>query len=224
MDDRIERELRRRRLATRLISHQARTQTIEELTGLTRHQLATLRRRGAVSKDTRFRGPSPSSFDVFFTSGRTRSEGAVLGLLYFAFGAAATAKGNGASDTAVERGESLCDIHEIWHRCFPHSPIELEQLRLLGEGIARGEEVTFGYCGNCRAIILVDRLAAQRRICAYCARPLREDDAESMSSLQSREEEETELALHGLQLIGGQLLRECRGGYTLEEVTPPNSR
>lgn len=223
IDDRVERELRRRRLAARLIAHQARTQTIEELTGLTRHQLATVRRRGAVPKEARFRGPPPTSFEVFFTSARARSEGAVLALLYCAMGAAAVPR-NGASDPMVERGERLCDVYELWHHYFPRSSIEFEQLRLLGEGITRGEHITFGYCGSCHAIILVDRLAAQRRICGYCARPPRDEDSEVSDSPEVREDEELDLGLYGLQVIGGQLLREGKGGYKLEEIASQVSR
>ena len=48
-DDPDDRDLRRRQLAKRLVSHHARTQTIYSFTGYTRHRLATLRKDHAFA-------------------------------------------------------------------------------------------------------------------------------------------------------------------------------
>lgn len=216
MDDRVDRELRRRALATRLIAYQARTHTIEELTGFTRHQLATLRRRVGVSQDSRLRGPAPSSFEPFFRSPRSRSEGAVIGLLYYAFNATKIGKHKETTDNALERGERLCNAFALWRQFFPISPVEFEHLRLLGDGIIQNSEISFGYCSNCCALILVDLLAPQRRVCAYCARPPKGETYASIEMESLREDEGINLALHALQLLGGQLIKERQGAYSLE--------
>lgn len=220
VDGRMERELRRRHLAVRLINHQARTHRIEELTGLTRHQLATLRRRAGVSADSRLRGPAPTSFEVFFSSARTRNESAVLGLLYCALGVSKFSKRNGSSDAAIECGERLCDVFETWRHLFPASRIEFEQLVLLGGGITRGDKISFGYCGSCRAILLVDRFGTQRKLCDYCAHPRRDDPGELPHSGGHLDQEESDLAIYGLQLLGGHLLRERKGRYTFKDEHP----
>lgn len=56
----IDQKLRCRQLAQRLVAHQARTHTVFRLTGLSRHQLATMRRRWQVTAKMRRRGPLPA--------------------------------------------------------------------------------------------------------------------------------------------------------------------
>lgn len=223
MDGRMERELRRRHLAMRLIRHQARTQTIEELTGLTRHQLATLRRRAGISPDSRIRGPAPTSFEVFFTSARTQNESTVLALLYCALGASRFVRRNGNWAATIERGERLCDVYETWRAFFPNSRFEFERLILLGEGVARGEQISFGYCRSCRALLLIDLLGPQRRFCVHCLRARREEHAGRTHARRPRQAKEIDLALYSLQLVGGKILRERNGSYTLVEDGPTSA-
>jgi hypothetical protein len=61
---------KQRQWGLRLLSHGARHQTVQEWSGLTRDQLVTLRRRWSITAEDRRRGPSPSSFEVFFGSAR----------------------------------------------------------------------------------------------------------------------------------------------------------
>jgi hypothetical protein len=219
----MERDLRRRHLAMRLIGHQARTKTIERLTGLTRNQLATLRRRAGVTTESRFRGSAHTSFSVFFRSVRRRNESAVLAFIYLALDVSRLGKRNGSSDAAIARGERLCDIYEIWRDLFPKSQIEFDQLALLGEGLTRGDQISVRHCGSCPAIILVDLLSAQRRVCGYCTRAQREDKlTQSPQSGKHREDEEADLLLYSFQLLGGKLLRERKGAFTLEDGKSPS--
>lgn len=217
IDGRMERELRRRQLAMRLIQYQARTQTIEEHTGLTRHQLATFRRQAGVSTRSRSRGPAPTSFEVFFSCARARSESAVLALLHLSLGASKFSKPYGSSYAAIESGERLCDVYETWMRLFPRYLVEFEQLTLLGEGVSRGDQISFGSCKECRALLLVDLFGARRRLCDHCVRSRRDDTAQCPQAERKREDDETDITLYGLQLLGGQLLHERKGSYTLED-------
>jgi hypothetical protein len=224
MDDRVDRDLRRRRLGMRLIAHQARTQTITEFAGLTRHQVATLRRRIAVAQETRYRGPAPTAVEIFFTSSRTRTEASALAVLYCILCDVQPARDRrvaGATSSrsaresrsrrpggdgldVVERGERLCDAYEAWLAYFPGLPLEFEQLMLLGSSIARGEQVLLQSCMHCQATILVDPFAVQRRVCLFCMRASRgidDMDTEPPSDMMH------DLALYQLQLLGGQVLR-----------------
>src|SRR5262245_41798545 len=79
--DVAERELREALLTYRLLCHGARTQTICRFTSLTTRQVETYRHRWGFKKKDRSRGPSPSSFIIFFRSHSTRVEGAHLAQL-----------------------------------------------------------------------------------------------------------------------------------------------
>lgn len=213
LDGHMQRELRRRQLAMRLIHHHARTQTIEDLASYTRHQLTTLRRRAGVPTDSRFRGPAPTSFDVFFSSPRARNECAALAFLHWAHNVPARGKRDGDVDVAMGRGERLCDVYELWRRLVPGSHMEFEHLTLLGEGLGRADAMSFDRCSDCGALLVIDPLSTKRKRCDHCLRHRRKRRRRATSSASSREDEEAELTLYTLQLTGGQLLRGCIGAH-----------
>jgi hypothetical protein len=165
----VDRELRRRQLARRLVTHQARTQTIFMLTGLSRHQLATLRRRWRIPQETRHRGPRPTSFAVFSSTLRVREEAAVLAVLWKIL------TGTGLSKEAapmklppMEFGERLCEVFETYAACFPSSELGLEHLVLLVRGLEQGDAIALSSCNSCEGIVLVDLLGTRRRLCSHC--------------------------------------------------------
>lgn len=170
MEDRIGRELRRTQLATRMVSHKARTQTICDYTGLARERIKTLRRDWKVASDQRHRGPSPSSVSVFFRSARMRAEASALAVICRMLGAVGAAPMADAARRfpSLERGERLCDVFEAFRTFFPKSDVGFEQVVLLAVGMAQGDVLRLEYCGNCDAVILADRLAAAQRLCAPC--------------------------------------------------------
>jgi hypothetical protein len=169
-DDRTRRDFRRYQLAQRLMAHQARTRTISAMTNLTRHQLATLRRRWRVTEDMRHRGPSPKSLAVFFHSPRARSEGASLAVLCRVLNAVPSRRTANAakSSFSLDWSERLCEAFEAYRACFPTTDLEFEQVLLLVTGLAEGDAISLGSCGRCGCTILIDRLAARRRVCSYC--------------------------------------------------------
>jgi len=172
MEDPGERDLRRLQLAKRLVSHEARTQTIYRLTGYTRHRLATLRRRWGVSRDYRHRGPAPTSFSAFFRSPRMRSEGASAAAICRIFEAVVTRpydrQHRDLND--LESGERLCEVYEAFHACFPGSALEFDQLMLLAMGLSKKQVVGIGNCANCNCTILADLLSKYQRTCPLCQR------------------------------------------------------
>lgn len=165
----VDRDLRRRQLARRLVTHQARTHTIFMLTGFSRHQLATLRQRWGIPQEIRHRGPRPTSFAIFNATLRVREEAAVLAVLWKILTGTGLAK-----DTAprkllpMEFGERLCEVFEIYATCFPSSELEFEHLVLLVRGLEQGDAIALSNCSSCEAVVLVDLLGTRRRLCSHC--------------------------------------------------------
>lgn len=185
----IDRELRRRHLAQRLVAHRARTQTIFRLTGLSRHQLATLRRRWRVPSEMRHRGPPPKSFTVFLSNHRVRDEAAALAVFWRILAGVGANEGAAQKQSMIEVGECLCDVLEAYLACFPNSGVELEHIMLLSLGIVQADSIALSKCGNCTALLLVDLLTTRRQWCAHCqhpgaASPTHSDPARSDHSLK----------------------------------------
>lgn len=172
-EDPDERDLRRRQLAKRLVSHHARTQTIYEFTGYSRHRLATLRRRWQVSPEGRHRGPSPTSFSVFFRSPKARNIATAAAVLCRLLGATRPPLDPKMSHRIVDLdfGEQICEVHEALQACFPDVELEFEQVVLLAIGLSRHESIELTTCVRCGIAVLADQLSIRRRTCASCHRP-----------------------------------------------------
>jgi hypothetical protein len=167
----VDRDLRRRQLAQRLVVHQARTKTIFLLTGLSRHQLATLRQRWRITEELRHRGPPPTSFKVFRSTLRLRAEASVLAVFWRTLGSGGAANGGvQRAAAALEFGERLCEVFEAYLASFPKTELEFEHLVLLVRGLEAADAIGLSKCGSCEAVILVDLLDVRRRICSHCQR------------------------------------------------------
>lgn len=172
-EDPDERDLRRRQLAKRLVSHHARTQTIYEFTGYSRHRLATLRKRWRVSQEERHRGPSPTSYSVFFRSPRARNVATAAAVICKLLGATrpTLVVKNSRRILDLDFGERICEVHEALRTCFPDIELEFEQVMLLAIGLSRQESIDLICCVRCGIAVLSDQLALRRRTCASCHRP-----------------------------------------------------
>ena len=166
--DPVDRDLRRRQLARRLVAHEARTGTVFRLTGLSRHQQETLRKRWGVPQDLRHRGEAPTSFANFRSNARAREEAAALAVLWKCSGVRRTSTQSQAKPTAVELGEQLCDAFESYRACLRQSKFNFEHLALLARGLDEGGTIALANCGNCQAVILLDLLETRRNRCSHC--------------------------------------------------------
>lgn len=165
------RDSRRYRLALRLMTHQARTQTISAMTSLSRHQQETLRWRWRITEETRRRGPSPTSLDRFTHSPRARAEGASLAAFCRIYGLLPLGNIAGVPRRkllSLEFGERLCDTYDTYRACFPRSELEIEQLLSFVLGVAENEVIGLGRCESCSGTVLIDRLAPHRATCTHC--------------------------------------------------------
>jgi hypothetical protein len=175
-DDPVMRELRGFELARRLILHEARTETISQLTGLSHARLRTLRRRLMVSDNARRRGPAPSSLDVFLRTARGRTEGAALAALFSLFKNPDSTK----RPNSLDEGEETCDIYDAYMAYYPQTAVRFEELMLLKKSLAKQEVVVLGLCRVCKALIINHRYERARHTCSHCAE-LREHERASVS-------------------------------------------
>jgi hypothetical protein len=173
-----DRDLRRWILTRRLLLHRARTHTIYEFTGITRHRLAHLRQRWQIEDHERLRGPSPSSLAVFFQSAEVRevaSCAAVVGM-QFELARCIPIGTDHRPGQDLEFGERACEAYEMLSICCPAHGLELEQFLLLASALSRDDSIALGRCTNCGCALILDLLGAQEPICQHCrASPIRQE-------------------------------------------------
>jgi len=167
IDDHIGRYIRRIQLGLRFLGHGARAHTTCQWTGLTPDQLVTVRRRSKFNSNERLRGPSPSSFSVFFRSNRSSSQAALFVSLCRVVGASRPTR-------SLENGERLCEAFEIFREWEPTSDLEFEQAVLLMDGAAQGDHVDCLPCSSCAGSMLIDKFGDTRAVCHACRRNLRQ--------------------------------------------------
>jgi len=166
IDDHISRYIRRIQLGLRFLGHGARAHTTCQWTGLTPDQLVTVRRRSKFNSNERLRGPSPSSFSVFFRSNRSSSQAALFVSLCRVVGASRPMR-------SIENGERLCEAFEIFREWEPTSDLEFEQAILLMDGAAQGDHVDCLPCSSCAGSMLIDKFGDTRTVCHVCRRQSR---------------------------------------------------
>lgn len=162
-DDQIGRYFRRIQLGLRFLAHGARAQTTCQWTGLTPDQLVTLRRRWMFDADERLRGPSPSSFEVFFRSARASSQAALFVCICRIVGAV-------NASPSLENGEKLCEAFEIFREWEPAATFDFEQAVLLMVGSVQAEKIALASCSRCNVPMLIDKFGSTRESCRRCAR------------------------------------------------------
>jgi hypothetical protein len=171
-DDRYRRDLRRLQLAWRLMRLGARTRTVSQWTGLSTYRLQALYRDYVRSgtRGERPHGTSPNIIRFFWRSAHLRTEGAVLAGFLQSFGALLPHGQTGAAAwmPALAPGELICHAFEQFRPLAPASRITVEHAFLLWRELMRGVEVAVSRCQRCPALILVDRLDIDRKLCAHC--------------------------------------------------------
>jgi hypothetical protein len=172
MDDQIGRYFRRIQLALRFLAHGARAQTTSRWTGITPDQLVTLRRRWMFNSDERLRGPSPSSFEIFFRSRIARTQAALFLSIARIVGAMPGRQGSEAAQSlpSLENGERLCEAFEAFREWAPQASYDFEQTVLLLTGAVCAEKIELALCPGCSILMLRDKLAGDEPRCSRCRR------------------------------------------------------
>lgn len=162
-ESQLGRYLRRVHLGLRFLAHGARAQTTCQWSGLTPDQLVTVRRRSGFSSEERLRGPSPSSFRIFFRSNQARSQSALFVALCRVTGAA-------RDGVSIELGERICEAYEVYREWLPESDLKFEEAMLLIRGAVSATSIELLECHSCTRPILVDKLGDARDTCPRCRR------------------------------------------------------
>lgn len=172
-EDRYDRDRERLELALRLLTHEARTQTIRIWTGLSDDRIRKLYRSylsRAACYVPRHRGKSPHQAAYFTRSVRIQQETSVLAS-YFALAELVPEEPSPAAAAAlpdIARGHMLCTAYETYTIVVPAASISLEYGRFLAECLARGDQLRLGRCSECGGLLTVERFPIRQRRCHHC--------------------------------------------------------
>lgn len=168
------RDLRSFNLAMRMLSHEARTRTISAWTGLSAdrvRKLSKLQRRDKSQRvPRRPSGPTPRQLAALLTSPGLRTEADTIAgvcqmLKVLPIEPVANAK---ATLPNVARGERLCAALELFQDFVPHARLTFDQLVMLLNHLAEGEQWAIARCTGCPAMVVADRLTLERPLCEDC--------------------------------------------------------
>lgn len=171
-------------VAVRLIDFEARTGTIRELTGLADFRIRNLTKAcgfdGRSGRIRRHRGAPPRCLGTILGKPSLKQEAAALLGLCQLMGV--TNQEEHTPDLAwnrIARVERLCDAYWTFRYLLPEATISFEHMLLLLSEADRGVELATAECGSCDALMVVDRLAVQERLCCHC-------EAEGTASYRTR--------------------------------------
>lgn len=158
----VGRYFRRVQLGQRFLTHGARPQTICDRTTSTWDQLATLRRRWGFEVDESLRGPSPSSYEDFFSSVRRRRQAALFLSICEMVGAVPPRRGKAAAEglPSVDIGERLCKAVEIFREWEPDAAKirNLAQIQIIISSSTRAIPLRIGVRPRIHADLLAHRV------------------------------------------------------------------
>jgi hypothetical protein len=172
-EDRYDRDRQRLELALRLLTHEARTQTVRSWTGLSDDRIRKLYRSylgRAACYIPRHRGQSPHQAAYFMRSLRIQQEAAVLASFFSLAGLVPPVPSPAAAAglPSIARGNALCTAFETYLTMIPTAAISFEYAVFLADCIARGDLLRLGRCCDCGGIIVVERFPIRERRCQHC--------------------------------------------------------
>jgi hypothetical protein len=172
-EHRYNRDRRTIDVAARLIDFEARTSTIQELTGLSGDRIRHLSKEcgvdGTSTSKQRHRGRSPSTVKSILGKPRVRDEAAPLLALCQLMGVTASHHDAQRRSIDVSRAERLCDAFWTFRYLLPQSCISFEHMRLLLSETAIGGEMAATHCVDCNALVVVDALSLYDAVCSHCS-------------------------------------------------------
>lgn len=174
-EDRYFSDLRPMLLALRMLKLEARTRTICTWTGLSRDRIRKL----AISslpphssgQRVRHRGRSPQQTGYFFRSPSIHTHASTIACNFTLVGLVPAETISARAFPSVSRGDLLCMAYETYYVSYTDILIDFERAILLATALAQRDEVDLGRCGDCGAMMIVDRLALGShavRLCQAC--------------------------------------------------------
>lgn len=169
-DCRYDRDRLRLTVAYRLISYEARTQTIRQCTQLSGDRIRKLYRdyvKGQpVTPVRRRRGKSPRQMSFFWRSPVHELQAAALGALLRQCGLLAQPQVLYRPD--LDEVARFCDVYETFCNLCPATVITFEHAWYLLQVLARLDEFVLARCPDCQALWIRDTLDLLPDNCAAC--------------------------------------------------------
>lgn len=171
---RYDTEMLRISLAKRMVTHEARTRTIQRWCGLSEGRIRELYRSWAHDKGVRYavrhRGPTPRQPALFLRTTQIRSEAAAFAALCGLFEIMPSRPLSNVRRElpTLQRCDLLLRAYETFLSLIGSTEISLEQAVLLLTAVTQGTELRLGHCVHCGAAILFDPRYARRRSCGRC--------------------------------------------------------
>jgi hypothetical protein len=169
-DRRFDRYYRRLQLGLRLLSHGARAQTASDWSELTPDRLVTLKRRWLPEAGDGFRGPAPTSFQMFLRSNSRTVDATLFSIIHTLLARRPASSHADVLRPCLDSGERLCDAYEAFREWEPDSDMEFDHAVLLARGAALAETIELIQCPTCQSALLIDKLTKRRQPCAVCRR------------------------------------------------------
>ena len=170
-DDRYSRDRLKLDLALRLLRHEARTGTIQHITGLSGDRIRKLYRAYLVqdpgARLARHRGKPPSQPQWFLRNAEVRRQAAVLGGLFGLCGLLDPARD--ATGPTLAAGEMFCRAYETYRQEHEVPGISFDHAWCLLETLRRQHGLQFAQCPRCDTLGLVDRHKPATATCGWCA-------------------------------------------------------
>jgi hypothetical protein len=175
-DNRYANEKQQFELALRMISHEARTRTIRECTGLSddriRKVFNTYFKETGHGNVKRRRGKSPQQISLFVKTPQNQLEATTLVALYCA---SLLLRVDGANKVHccwprpdVEYGHRVCRAFETYQLLHARHKLSFEWAWNLLQNIGRNDELYLAACRVCHARYVQDAYALDRRSCPSC--------------------------------------------------------
>ena len=161
-------------LAARMVTHEARTDTIRRWSGVSEDRIRLLYRANGPERGerpaVRHRGPAPRQSAFFLRTAQIRSHaGALAGMCSLLGIIPAQPLANARRELpGLHRGELLCCAYEMFRSLVGASEITLEYSVLLVVAIAQGTQLRLGNCLHCGAAIVFDPSEPGWRACRHC--------------------------------------------------------
>jgi Flagellar transcriptional activator (FlhC) len=170
-DDRYSRDRLKLDLALRLLRHEARTCTIQHITGLSGDRIRKLYRAYLQQDSTRrllrHRGKAPSQPQWFLRNAEVRRQAAVLGGLFGLCGLLDPMRD--ATAPTLLAGEMFCRAYETYLREHAEACISFDHAWCLLLTLRRQQGLQFAQCPRCDTLGLVDRLKPATATCGWCS-------------------------------------------------------
>lgn len=172
-DDRYRSERGQFELAMRMIRHEARTNTISYLTGLSDDRIRKVYDtyfRTADREIRRRRGKSPTQIAPLIESPQRALESGVLAHLLLRAGLFNT---SGETQPVLRRnirlGQRFCDSYEAYRCVIPDPTLSFEWGWNLLLSVRCGDELGLRHCEECGTVHLQDLLAVPATACPVCS-------------------------------------------------------